>query len=353
MRAPIFLMLVCSLLLSFEGKRYSVGEGYRPTEEPIYIAGYLSTVAEVRSYEQRIALDEMALMIYGEYSRWGFMSEFETKDYYTKRFEDDYDYEDDDYDEDEDDNDDGGGDSGGSAASAKSGSGRYDNVFYIERLNVRYYFDDDSRIKIGKFFSEVGFWNTWPINVLRFTTSNPHFVETLFPRMTTGVEYKRYISDARLYITLQNNDGLDDRYSRFRTDRHYALSVAFDGDRGEWKAGVGRYMLKSGTVSNYMTLGYFTGIGDWTFLSEGGVKNRSGSDTLAYDLYLQGVWHVSQKHDLSLRVEGYRDIEDLGTSNSVTLGYAYRPRPFMALKSELDIHDNGPRRLLLSFSIMF
>ncbi len=355
MRIVFFFLFTTLLTLSFAEDKYRLGEGYRPTKEPIYIAGYLSTVAEIRSYEQRVALDEMALMVYGEYSRWGFMSEFETKDYYSKSFEDDYDYyEYDDYNEDENDDDDEG-DGGDTATGTSTGSsGEYSNVFYIERLNVRYYFDDNSRIKIGKFFSEVGFWNTWPINVLRYTTSNPHFVETLFPRMTTGIEYKRYFSDTTLFVTIQNNDGLDDKYSRLRIDRHYALCLSLDTDGGEWKIGAGQYRQKgAGAVSNYMTLGYFAGVDEWTFISEGGIKKRDDNTTLAYDIYLQAVWHVVERHDLSLRLEGYRDIEDLGTSNSVTLGYAYRPRPFMALKSEFDIHDNGPRRLLLSFSIMF
>ncbi|WOE70967.1 hypothetical protein RZR97_05180 [Hydrogenimonas thermophila] len=317
----LFILIIFAISL-FSDDKYIFGEGWKPTEKPIYLGGYLSAVADLRNDKQIILVDELAFMVYGEYNRFGFMSEFEIEDFYSKTF-----------DETEDET--------------------FSQKVHIERLNVNYFIDDNSEIMIGKFFSEIGFWNTWPINVLRDTTSDPHILETIFPEMSTGILYKRFFKNLTIYLTFQNNRGIDDTYNNFNIDYHYALALSFENGENEWRIGGGQFSETDGDSSLYVTLGYCKDLPSWTFMIESGIRKSDKSKKIFYDVYGQSVWHILPKHDLILRIESYRDLSEIPKSNSIVFGYTYRPLPYIALKGEVDFFDNGSERSLFSFSMMF
>lgn len=319
----ILYILIISFIIALSDEKYLLGEGWKPTEKPIYVGGYLSAMADLGAERKEILVDELALMLYGEFDRSGFMSELEIQDFYSKTFNELY--------EDE----------------------KFSTKLHIERLNANYYIDDNSKVVIGKFFSEIGFWNTWPINVLRDTTSDPNIIETIFPEMSTGLLYKRYLENVTIYLTLQHNRGIDDQYNNFQIEHHYGFALSLESGDSEFRVGGGQFAETDGEVSIYATLGYCKDSPSWTLMIESGVRKSDSLDKVIYDIYGQSVWHIYPKHDLILRIESYRDFREESRRSSAVFGYTYRPFPYIAIKGEFDVGDSGSGRSLFSFSMMF
>ncbi|WP_456402764.1 hypothetical protein [Hydrogenimonas sp.] len=318
-------LFLSTLLLAVSGwaaEPYRMGEGWQPTDEPVYIGGYMSLLTDLRERQQTVAVDEFALMVYGEFERWGFMSELESVAPYARSF----------------------GDDAGETVHAH---------LHLERLYATYYIDDDSEITVGKFFSEVGFWNVAPINVLRDTTSDPHYIDTMFPNTTTGLLYRRFLPNATLYLTLQHNRGIDETFNNYNTRRHYAAALSFDGGAGEWKTGAGWFEDSEGERSLYATLAYRANFEAWSIMAESALRRPRGKEEWYYDVYGQAVWHMRSRHDLIARFEAYEDDSSVSMDRSAVFGYTYRPYVYMALKGELTLRERKPDRLLFSFSIMF
>ncbi len=321
-RWRLILLTFVIAVVGWAREPYRLGEGWQPTEHPLYIGGYLSLLTDLRERQQTVGVDELALMVYGEFERWGFMSELETVAPYTRTF----------------------------------GDGEGETVhthLYIERLYATYYIDDDSEITVGKFFSEIGFWNTAPINVLRDTTSDPHYIDTMFPNTTTGVQYGRFLQNLTLYLTLQHNRGLDGNFNNYNIDRHYAVSVAFDTIWQEWKAGMGWFESVGESESYYATLACRVNRPRWSLTVESALRKPESEGELYYDIYGQGVWHLRPRHDLVVRLESYEDDSPTGSDRTAVFGYTYRPYIYMALKGELTLRERKADRLLFSFSMMF
>lgn len=53
----------------------------------------------------------------------------------------------------------------------------------IERLELTYALSDDKSIKIGRFNSDIGYWNQAPISILEDTTTKPYIVENFFQKL--------------------------------------------------------------------------------------------------------------------------------------------------------------------------
>lgn len=319
MRILVFLMVV--VCFAFADERYVPGQGLKLDDVPVYLGGYLSAVGEAQGKKKQIVVDELALMLYGDFMRSGFMSEFEIKDFYTKSFNEKYENE------------------------------HVNTKIHIERLYYSYDIDDESEIVIGKFLTQAGFWNVLPINVLRDTTSDPNFIESIFPEMSTGLEYKHYFDTTTLYCTLQHNHGIDDQYNNFSLKHHYAVALAWNAEDSVVKASIGEFAQRNDGDSVYSTLGYMKESSLWKFMIEAGVRKTDSFHKLMYDVYMQNLWHLHVCHDLILRVERFRDRTQ--SRSDAVFGYTYRPVPYMAFKGELDVSDHGYGKVLCSFSIMF
>jgi len=315
--------LILSLVVSlWSDEKYQPGEGWKFSKYPLYLGGYFSVMGSKSEKSEVLKVDETALMLYGEFDRYSFFSELEMWEPYAKRF-------------------------------GEMGDEKVQTRVFIERLFFTYYIDDNSEIMVGKLFSQIGFWNTFAINVLRDTTSDPNFIENIFPEMTTGVVYSRFFDSVLLQTTLQHNPGLDDQYNNFKTDRHYALALTFDNGVREWKTGLGWFEERKGDNSFYATLGYRRFFSDITVMAESAVRKSNENDKLYYDIYAQGVWHYKPRHDLVLRIEEYKDSTAPKREREAVVGYTYRPHHYMAVKCEYDIYEKRADRWLISFSMMF
>ncbi len=202
--------LACTML---GAEDYTFGDGLQIGDSPMIVGGYISSVYEHNKHSRYVDIDDVALLVYGEYDHFDFLAEFETAHLYKKQ------------------------------------NGEYPDesistTIHTERFFGDYYMNDNERLRLGKFNSDIGFWNQMPINVLRDTSSSPHLVNDFFPKLTTGINYEiRQMSGTlnRISLTLQNNNDLDIGYNNLNADRHYALACDIVDQEILWRFGGGYF----------------------------------------------------------------------------------------------------------------
>jgi hypothetical protein len=322
-----YIFISILLLSSFLGadEEYHFGQGYKLGSTALYLGGYFSSRYDIDNHkEDEFDFDEVAMLLYGNFEKFDFLSEFEADD----------------------------------VGVDKENSNDFDltnRSVHIERLFVDITLKDDNLLYIGKFNTDIGFWNQTPINVLHDTTTQPHIMSTLFPKLTTGIGYVHSIDDDKtISISLQHNNDLDDEYNNLFVKEHYSFSYKDIKDDFTWGVGGGYFKERNSHQSTYATLGIAKELTNWSILSEFYTRSTEDSASVPYDIYLQGTWHIRAKHDLVIRAEAYDDeIED--SSDEVGLiGYVYRPYPFMALKGEYEAHSiDKLSHFVLSFSVIF
>lgn len=320
----LLLMVVCTVVYADE---YTFGDGLQVGDSPVIVSGYVSSMYDVNKHSKIADIDNVALLAYGEFDEYDFLAELEVTDVYKKEY-------------------------GANANESRS------STFHVERLYGDYYFGDDEQLRIGKFNSDVGFWNQMPINVLRATTSSPNFVKDFFPKLTTGAHYESRESNglvSRISATLQNNPDLDPGYNNFNIDRHYAVACDVGNKEMLWRFGGGyfRYEL-TGYKSMYLLGAFKIEKKQWDLLFESIVRHDIEDRKLSYDMYTQGVWHLTEKHDTIFRIEVEKaPLTQLHDANTV-LGYTYRPFSNIALKGEYEAHQESElNRWLFSLSVLF
>ncbi|NPA81351.1 MAG: hypothetical protein GXO31_01955, partial [Epsilonproteobacteria bacterium] len=226
---------------------------------------------------------------------------------------------------------------------------------HIERLYITYYFENDDMLNIGKFNSEIGFWNTIPINILRPTTSSPHLVTNMFPKFTTGLSYKKNINGTYLQdliFTFQNNEDIGKSYNNFPLKKHYSLGFDFENSYFQLRCGGGYFKYEKDNKNKY----YFAAIKqegikfDWQ--AEWALRINDENIYL-HDFYLQNIWHTLQKFDTVFRVEKYKDDILYFKEWNFTVGGIYKPLPNIVIKGEYERHTVTNNRFAFSFSMMF
>ncbi len=319
------LLLLTSCLFSAETDYDEPVEGWYPAEKtPVYTGGYLSLHEEITERASRFSIYEAALMLYGEFDRSGFMSEFELYNFYVK-------------------------DSGNSS------NEEFNKRVYIERLYFYLYPDEGSKITVGKFYSHIGFWNRMSIDVLRDTTSDPFFIYTIFPISTTGILYERELNEKiSASVSIQQNSGIHSDINSFNTDRHYSVSLNIEQDTIEWRTSAGWYRIETENGRWYASLSFQKIFESMTILGESAVAiDSSFSKGFSYDIYIQDTWHIRERHDIIFRIEKYREGTSQTRDLAALAGYTYRPKPNIALKAEYNMYERKSGKALFSFSLMF
>lgn len=305
---------------------YTFGDGFQIADTPLYLGGYLSSTYTSTKHADIIDIDDIALLAYGEFDHFDFLAEFEAPDVYHK----------------------------------ERGIQRDESTnttFHAERLYGDYFFGTNERLRLGKFNSDIGFWNQMPINVLRDTTSSPNLVKDFFPKLTTGLHYESRLPSGvidRVSVTVQNNKDLDSGYNNFNFDRHYGAAADIRHNDGLWRFGGGYYRYGSAKEALYCLGAYKLERKGWKLLIES-VLRRNGDDArIFYDIYAQGVWHIRSRHDLIVRTEAEKIPDSTTRDGNLIIGYTYRPFSNMALKSEYEAHQNSAlNRAFLSLSVLF
>lgn len=329
-RRSIIICLLVSSLFAEEGG-YKLGEGKQIASLPLYLGGYFSADYRHKDGENRYRLDDVALLGYGSYNKFSYMAELEFKEFYTL------------------------------LDSNSSYSTQQDRALHTERLYVDYTFNESYMLRVGKYNSQIGFWNLLPINVLRDTTSNPMSTQMLFPKFTTGL-YASYTSfdvgELKVDTMIQHNDDFDANYNNYQMDEHYGLGVSYEQDDVTFKVNVGMFdnLLNNGDSQTlYYLLGSFKyETENYKIMSEIGSQRSQKDFTTEYAGYLQGIYHFNEQHAGILRLESYNDKYNNKQDNISIFAYTYRPIYPIALKSEYQFHTlHQENQFLFSFSVLF
>lgn len=225
----------------------------------------------------------------------------------------------------------------------------------IERLQLGYTLSDTQSIQIGRFNSDIGYWNQAPIAILQDTTTQPYIMKELFPKATTGILYRQNINEENYFsVTFQDNQDIAHQDDVEEIDNHLGLAYYKTKDELSWRFSLGEYSSPSDIKSNYMGIGSEYD-GELLYLQgELFGKNLDKKSDKVYSGYVQSTWHIKDTQDIVVRFESYsNNIEEI-KEQIYLLGYLYRPTPNIALKGEYIQHSKLPlNRFVYSLSVLF
>jgi len=232
---------------------------------------------------------------------------------------------------------------------------RSDVDLKIERFELTYALNDDKRLKIGRFNSDIGYWNQTPISILQDTTTKPYIVENFFPKATTGLLYHQEINaNSSFSLMVQANKDISHQDNNIEVDRHIGLSYYGEKDDFSWRFSMGNYGTNRKTMARYMGIGSQYDTEEFLLQGELFTQNSDDNHRKPYSAYLQSTFHLSDKSDTLFRFEAYKDNTIETEEEIYLLGYSYRPSPNIVLKSEYIYHTKLPlNRWVYSLSVLF
>jgi len=225
----------------------------------------------------------------------------------------------------------------------------------IERFQLSYTFNEDQMVRVGRFNSDIGYWNQAPIPILQDTTTKPHLVGKLFPRATTGILFQQNINNSNsLSFTFQDNDDLAHQENSVDVDRHIAFAYLGSNEDVSWRFSTGRYRDSSGQDFHYTGVGSDYDVDDFTLQGELFFQKSKATNKKPYSGYVQSTWHVKDEQDVVARFEGYDDKVLNVEENIYLFGYVYRPTNNISVKGEYIHHSKLPlNRFVYSLSVLF
>jgi len=283
----------------------------------INIGGYMDAVYDPKAKE-KFLFDNVALFVSAEYKRFNFLSELKLLNLTIDKKPD-----------------------------------NKDNIYLnVERLNLSYALTDTQTLTVGKFNSDMGYWNQSPVNILQATTTSPHIIEPLFPSYTTGIMFKQYFDADYLSVTMQNNKSIGNKNHSNLVNEHYAVGYYQEFDNYSWRVSSGMYSEETQqNKAYYLSLGTEY-IGTSFTLQAELYGQKYEHEKVSYNTYIQGVWNIYDKHDLVVRTE-YFDAQG-EHDKAALLGYVYRPTLNTAFKCEyVYSNDTELNRVITSFSVLF
>ncbi len=314
----IFFFISLNRVVANEPSSY----GYNVPDTSINIGGYIDGVYDTKASE-KFLFDDIALLTSAKKNRFTFISEVEI----SKLSLD------------------------GTSKGKFKGKSKLD--IYLERFQLSYALSDTESLTLGRFNSDIGYWNEAPVNILQATTTKPHIFTSIFPAHTTGVMYENNLNDEDAFsVTLQYNKDVGKEHSGLRVDRHFSMAYHKDYDEFSLRGTSGFYR-----ENRLKEEAYYFGMGsqyesdEFTLQAEYYLQKYAKIHP-SYNMYTQGVWHFMEKHNAVFRLEWY---DEQGLDNSLSLiGYVYRPTSNMALKGEYIHYSNHAlNRFVYSFSVLF
>ena len=330
----LFLLLIFPILLFSESENYTLGNGYKVPALPIYIGGYLSTqyINNREPKKDTFQINDAALLGYGSYNRFSYLAELEVVNLYKKELD-----------------------------SAKEASSNTDA--HIERLYVDYSINEQYLLRVGKFTSPIGYWNITPINVLRDTTSNPVMSYIVYPKYTSGLDLSyEHLNDyeTKVDVIAQDNDDIDEKYNNIKVDKHYALGIKITNELISFKLNGGYFHSEPTSGSGqdlYYSVASFLFDND-TLKVSGEIGNQFSNNktTIPYAMYLQSVYTFHKNHYAIVRLESYKENDNLQNikDSASIFAYTYRPIYPIAIKAEYQVHSYSElNQFMASFSVLF
>ena len=313
----LILFVITTILLSEDEIDY----GWNVSGTPFTIGGYLDMSYDEKR-EDPVLFDDIALLFFGRFDSFELLGEVEV-----------------------------------SNVSLEGKSNRSSDIdLNLERLQLSYAINDTDKIQIGRFNSDIGFWNQTPIAMLQETTSNPHLSQYMYPKATTGMIYFKRLSDTdSMSITMQNNSDIGQEDESIIADMHMAFSYHLDYEFFSWVFNGGLYQ-----EHRLETKSYYAGMAvkyeEDTFMIQAEFFTQQSNEIKdrPYSMYVQTLWRLDEKQDIVIRVESYKDNVLGIKEENCLLGYLYRPWHNVVIKSEYIYHSNASlSRVVSSISVLF
>jgi hypothetical protein len=225
----------------------------------------------------------------------------------------------------------------------------------LERLQLTYALSDKQSIQVGRFNSDIGYWNQAPIPILQETTTTPHIVGNFFPKATTGLLFRQNINENNsLSLTFQENRDMGHQDNTIEVNRHLGMAYWGIKDDFSWRFSIGKYRNSQDINEKYMGIGLEYEREEVSLQTELFTQQSDKTEDKPYSGYIQATWHVKESHDMVARFESYRD-NGIDVKEQIYLfGYAYRPTNNIAIKGEYLYHSKLPlNRFIYSFSVLF
>ncbi len=235
-------------------------------------------------------------------------------------------------------------------------NGRSDVDINIERLQLTYTLNDEQSFRLGRFNSDIGYWNQSPITILQDTTTRPHIVAYLFPKATMGFLYKQYLNNENyVSFTFQHNQDITHEDESIEVDRHKSFAYYGEKDAFSWRLSLGAFRGKNNKKeARYLGIGSMYDGEDFTMQAELFTEGPDRETKKPYSGYIQSTWYLSDKQDAVFRFESYDDRALDELENIYLLGYVYRPNSNVVFKAEYVYHTVLPlNRVVYSFSVLF
>lgn len=311
------LFFITTLLFSQDEIEY----GWNIPDTPFTIGGYLDMSYDEKR-ETPVLFDDIALLFFGQSDSFELLGEVEV-----------------------------------SNVSLEGKSNRSSDIdLNLERLQLSYAINDTDKIQIGRFNSDIGFWNQAPIAMLQETTSSPHLSQYMYPKATTGIIYFKHLSDTdSMSITMQNNSDIGQEDESILADMHIAFSYHLDYELFSWVFNAGLYQ------EHYLeTKSYYSGMAvkyeEDTFMMQAEFFTQQSNEIKdrPYSMYVQTLWRLDEKQDIVMRIESYKDnVLDIKEENTL-LGYLYKPWHNVVIKSEYIYHSHVSHgSVASSISVLF
>ncbi|RUM68712.1 MAG: hypothetical protein DSZ07_06140 [Sulfurovum sp.] len=232
---------------------------------------------------------------------------------------------------------------------------RSDIDLNVERLQLNYTLNDKQSIQIGRFNSDIGYWNQAPIPILQDTTTTPHIVGNFFPKATTGVLFRQNINEENSFsITFQDNKDIAHQDKAIQVNRHQALAYYGTHNDFSWRFSLGSYRENRNKKARYIGIGSEYDGEEFSIQTELFKQHSDKDDEKPYSGYIQSTWHFKEKQDATFRFESYEDNALDIKEEIYLLGYSYRPTKNTALKGEYIHHTKLPlNHFVYSFSVLF
>ena len=317
MYKKIFIII---LINTFLGANEMGEYGYDVPNTSVNIGGYLDMSYDDKR-ENKFLFDDIALLFSSSHERFDFLSEIELSHI---------------------------------SLDGKSNS-RSDIDFNLERLQLNYEVSDKQTLQLGRFNSDIGYWNQAPILIVQDTTTTPHMVGNFFPKATTGLLYGYRLDEENSFsLTFQDNPELSHQDTEINIERHKGFTYRGTKNDLSWSFSLGEYKEDNNREANYAGVGALYDGDTFTTQAELFIQHTKTSEEKPYSGYLQSTWHLKEKHDAVIRFERYDDHSIEVEEEVYLLGYVYRPNRNIAIKGEYVYHSKLPlNRFVYSFSVLF
>ncbi len=224
-----------------------------------------------------------------------------------------------------------------------------------ERLELTYALTDDSSLKIGRFNSDIGYWNKAPILILEDTTTKPHLLGKLFPRATTGLHYEQNLNQTYSFsFSFQDNADLAHKDGIESITKHNALACKAEYDEFSLRFATGTFENSNNFKATYIGIASQYETDDFNIQAEFFKQHSNNINKKPYSGYLQSTWYVKKHQGIVVRAETYKDNALSIDEEIYLLGYFYRPKTNMVLKGEYVKHSELPLNYFVySLSVLF